>query len=221
MKLFVKNIHQHTAKCNLVTMELVNTGSILDGCTVTSYMPMSLQLNVGEINEIPQFAANGIFGFNRSKNIKALQAEVQQKAPAGKKREFRNQVCELFNKAAELNIEVPVEEQEIIGEYVGKRGEEIRIVVKNISCIWSGSHRYTNIWRQTGYGWERPVVTKCMWKVEDADGHIFMFSSGGEVTNGTLEEVVEGETLSAVVTEHSKFRNVRQTWVKNLKPAKK
>jgi hypothetical protein len=60
-----------------------------------------------------------------------------------------------------------------------------------------------------------------MWKVEDADGHIFMFSSGGEVTNGTLEEVVEGEILSAVVTEHSEFRNVRQTWVKNLKPAKK
>lgn len=112
MRFFVESISAYTAKCNLITYRIVDTNTILDECSVSAYAPKSVELVTGVTQEIPYFVANGIFGFNRLKNVKSLEKQLQEKAPKGQKRIWRAQASDLFSEISKLNIEVKETEKE-------------------------------------------------------------------------------------------------------------
>lgn len=217
MRFFVESISAHTAKCNFITYRIVDTNTILDGCSVNGYAPKSVELVPGATQEIPYFVANGIFGFNRPKNVKNLEKQLQEKAPKGQKRIWRAQASDLFSEISKLNIEVKEPEKEPEGEFIGEVGDTIMFSLKSIELVHS--HDWTSSWgwRHTGHGWERPSGTKCMWKFTDMDGNIYMFSSSGEVTNEKISNINNGSVIEAKVDSHNVFRGVRQTWIRNIK----
>lgn len=219
MRFFVNSIAAHTAKCNIVSYNIIDTNTILDGCEVTGYAPKSVELVPGVNQEIPFFVANGIFGFNRAKNVKSLERQLQAKAPKGQKRVWRAQANDLFTEISKLNIEVPEEEKEPVGSFIGEVGDKITIMVKSIELVHSHDWCSQWGWRHNGHGWERPHGTKCMWRITDGDDNIFMFSSSGEVTNGKLSDKSEetNNIIEATVDAHSVFRGVKQTWIRNIK----
>lgn len=214
MKLLVTSISAHSAKANLVTYEFINTSTLLDGCKVSGYAPKSVNLVLGLEQEVPFFVANGIFGFNRPRNIKSLEKQLQAKAPAGQKRAWRAMAPGLLDEVAKLNIEV---EEEPTGEFIGSVGEQITFVTKSISCVSTREWVSQFGWHHTGHGWERPHYTWYMWKIEDMDGNIYMFSSSGNKTNADLEEVNPGTVIQAEVDEHKVFHGIRQTWIRKIK----
>lgn len=218
MRFFVESISDHTAKCNFITYRIIDTNTILDGCSVSGYAPKSVELIPGVNQEIPYFVANGIFGFNRPKNVKSLEKQLQEKAPKGQKRIWRSQANDLFSEIAKLNIEVPEEEKEPIGSFIGEVGDTVMFSLKSLELVHS--HNWTSQfgWRHNGHGWEHPHGTKCMWKFIDHDGNVYMFSSSGEVTNDKISNIKLGSIIEAKVDHHTVFRGVRQTWIRNIKP---
>lgn len=216
MKLIVTAIADHSAKANLVTYEFINTSTILDGCKVSGFAPKSVTLVQGIEQDVPYFVANGIFRFNYQRNVKSLEKQLQAKAPKGQKRVWRAQAAELLSEVAKLNVEVEVEE-EPTGEFIGTPGETITFITKNIVCVHTRDWVNQFGWRHTGYGWERPHGTCYMWRIEDTDGNIYMFSSSGVKTNTILENAEAGAIFQAVVDEHKVYHNVRQTWVRKIK----
>lgn len=217
MRFFINNIVSHTAKCNLITFQIVETGTIIDGCEVQAYAPKSYEFQTGVINEVPFFVAKGIFGFNRPKNIKSLERQLQAKAPKGQKRDWRAQAPELFENLSKLNIEVPEETKEPEGCFIGKVGEKVTFIVDELILVHAHDWTSDSGWRHNGHGWERPSGTRCMWKFIDGAGQEYMFSTSGNVTNGKLDNLNKGTFIEAVVDAHSVFRNKRQTWIRNLK----
>lgn len=219
MRFFVNSITSHSPKCNIVSYNIVDTNTILDGCEVTGYVPKSIELVPGVTQELPFFVADGIFGFNGRKNIKSLEKQLQAKAPAGQKRAWRAKAMDLFFEIRKLNVEVPEEEKEPTGNFLGKIDEKITVILKEFNCIHS--HDWSNQfgWRHNGHGWERPHGTLQMWKFEDGDGNILMFKSSGEVTNSKLDEMADKcpMVIEATVTKHQIYHGVRQTWIKNIK----
>ena len=219
MRFFVANITAHTEKCNLITYNIIDTNTILDGCEVTGYAPKSVELVPGITQEIPFFVVNGIFGFNRAKNVKSLERQLQAKAPKGQKRIWRAQANDLFNEISKLNIEPLEEEKEPVGNFLGKPGEKITVILEHFECVYSQEWISSWGWRHNGHGWERPHGTRCMWRFKDNDGNILMLASSGEVTNAKLSDMAENGAvvIEATVTEHAIFHGVRQTWIKNIK----
>lgn len=217
MKFFVANITAHTAKSNIITYNIINTNTILDGCEVIGYAPKSVELTENMEQEVPFFVVNGIFGFNRPRNVKGLEKQLQAKAPKGQKRTWRAQASILFDEISKLNIEIKEPEKEPVGKFVGEIGQEITTMIESIELVHS--HNWCNHWgwRHNGNGWEHPHGTKCMWKLIDGDGNIFMFSSSGEVINGKLENAEKNCIIKAKVDAHTVFRGVRQTWIRNIK----
>ena len=219
MKFFIAAISSHTAKCNFITYNMINTNTILDGCEVTGYAPKSVELTENMEQEVPFFVVNGIFGFNRPRNIKSLERQLQEKAPKGQKRAWRAQASTLFDEIAKLNIEVKEPEKEPVGSFIGEVGDKITIMAKSIELVHSHDWGSQWGWRHNGHGWERPHGTKCMWRIVDGDDNIYMFSSSGEVTNDKLSNK-SGESnpiIEATVDAHSVFRGVKQTWIRNIK----
>jgi hypothetical protein len=219
MRFFVNSITAHTAKCNIISYNIIDTNTILDGCEVTGYAPKSVELVPGINQEIPFFVVNGIFGFNRAKNVKSLERQLQAKAPKGQKRVWRAQANDLFTEISKLNIEVKEPEKDPVGSFIGEVGDKITIMVKSIELVHSHDWCSQWGWRHNGHGWERPHGTKCMWRITDGDDNIFMFSSSGEVTNGKLSDKSEeiNNIIEATVDAHSVFRGVKQTWIRNIK----
>jgi hypothetical protein len=216
MQFIIDSITSYTAKSNLVTYQIVGTNTKLDGCIVQGYAPKSVALYLGSMN-VPYFVANGIFGFNRLKNIKSLEKQIQTIAPNGKKRTWRAEVPQLFDEIAKLNIEEPEEER---GEFVGKPGEQITIMVKTCECVHSYCWTSSFGWRHNGHGWERPHGTKCIWKIVDMNDAVYMFSTSGNKTNEFLSNIGQGSILETKVDYHSTFRGLRQTWITRPKTAK-
>lgn len=218
MRFFVETISAHTAKSNYITYRIIDTNTILDGCSIHSYAPKSVELVPGAAQEVPFFVCNGIFGFNRPKNIKTLEKQLQAKAPKGQKRAWKAQAADLFNEISKLNVEPPKEEEkEPTGDFIGEVGDIIMFSLKSIELIHSHDWVSGWGWRHTGHGWERPHGTKCMWRLIDNDDNIYMFSSSGEVTNSKMSEIKGGSVIEAKVDSHSVFRGVRQTWIRNIK----
>ena len=174
-----------------------------------------MELVPGANQEIPYFVAKGLFEFNRPKNIKSLEKQLQEIAPKGQKRIWRAQASELFSKIAELNVEVPVEPS---GKFIGEVGETITFPLKSLKLVHSHNWVFDWSWRHNGHGWEHPSGTKCMWKFVDYDNNVYMFSSSGEVTNNKISNITTGSAIEAVVESHKVFGNVRQTWIKKIKP---
>lgn len=210
MQFIVNTIASYTAKSNLITYQIIDTNTKLDGCLVQGYAPKSVALVAGESQNVPYFVAKGIFGFNRPKNIQSLEKQLQTKAPKGEKRAWRAEVPQLFDEIAKLNIE---ELEEPKGEFIGKQGEKITIMVKSCECIHSHNWCSSFGWRHNGHGWERPHGTKCLWKITDMNENVYMFSSSGTVINDFLSDVLPGTKLETKVDYHQIFRNLRQTWV--------
>lgn len=219
MKFFVTAIDSYSEKSNIITYQIIETNTILDGCQVIGYAPKSVELVPRANQEIPYFVANGIFGFNRPKNVKSLEKQLQAKAPKGQKRIWRDQANDLFNEISKLNIEQPEEEKEPVGNFIGEQGERITLMAKKIELVYSRDWCNQFGWRHNGYGWERPHGTKCMWKIIDGDDNVFMFSSSGEVTNNKLSQKAEelNPIIEAKVNYHSVFRGIKQTWITNIK----
>lgn len=219
MRFFINSITSHTEKSNVISYKIIDTGTILDGCDVRGYAPKSLELVAGIAQEIPFFIVNGIFGFNRPKNIKLLEKQLQAKAPKGQKRVWRAKAKDIFDEISKLNVEPTKEEKEPTGLFLGEVNEKIIVIIKKIECIYSQEWTGSFGWRHNGHNWERPSGTKCMWKLEDGDGNILMLSSSGDVTNHKFYEMSnQGPVvIEAVVTQHKVFRNTRQTWIKNVK----
>lgn len=217
MRFFVESISAYTAKCNFIAYRIVDTNTILDGCSVSGYAPKSVELVPGVTQEIPYFVANGIFGFNHLKNVKSLEKQVQEKAPNGQKRIWRAQASELFSEISKLNIEDKDTKLEPKGEFIGEVGNTIMFSLKSIERVHS--HNWTSSWgwRHNGNGWERPSGTKCMWKFTDMDGNIYMFSSSVDVTNEKLSNINNCSVIEAKVDSHKVFNGVRQTWIRNIK----
>lgn len=214
MRLLVTSISAHTAKANLVTYEFINTSTLLDGCKVSGYAPKSVTLIPGQEQEVPRYVANGIFGFSWGRNVKSLEKQLQAKAPAGQKRIWRSQAVDLFRKVSELNVDVPAEPT---GSFVGAIGEKITFIAKSIECVHTRVWTSQTGWRHTGHGWERPSGIKCMWRIEDMDGNIYMFSSSGNKINSRLGEVPVPTVLEVVIDEHKVYHDTRQTWIRNIK----
>lgn len=208
MRFFVESISAYTAKCNLITYRIVDTNTILDGCSVSGYAPKSVEFVTGVTQEIPYFVANGIFRFNRLKNVKSLEKQLQEKAPKGQKRIWRAQASDLFSEISKLNIEVKETEKEPEGEFIGEVGNTIMFSLKSIEKVHS--HNWISSW-----GWRHS--TKCMWKFTDMDGNIYMFSSSGDVTNEKLSNINNCSVIEAKVESHKVFHGVRQTWIRNIK----
>lgn len=217
MRFFVESISAYTAKCNLITYRIVDTNTILDECSVSGYAPKSVELVTGITQEIPYFVANGIFGFNRLKNVKSLEKQLQEKAPKGQKRIWRAQASDLFSEISKLNIEVKETEKEPEGKFIGEVGNTIMFGLKSIEKVHSHNWISSWGWRHNGHGWERPSGTKCMWKFTDMDGNIYMFSSSGGVTNEKLSNINNCSVIEAKVESHKVFHGVRQTWIRNIK----
>lgn len=216
MQFIIDSITAHTAKSNLVTYQIIDTNTKLDGCRVQGYAPKSVALQLGYMN-VPYFVAKGIFGFNRPKNIKSLEKQIQSIAPNGEKRAWRAEVPQLFDEIAKLNIEEPEQER---GEFVGKPGEQITIMVKSCECVHSHDWSSSFGWRHNGHGWERPHGTKCLWKIVDMNDTVYMFSTSGTKTNDFLSDIVQGTILESKVDYHTTFRGLRQTWITRPKKAK-
>ena len=217
MQFIVTTIASHTAKSNLITYQIIDTNTKLDGCLVQGYAPKSVELVPGVYQDVPYFVAKGIFGFNRPKNIKSLEKQLQAKAPKGEKRTWRAEAPQLFDEIAKLNIEQPEEPK---GEFIGKPGEQITILVKSCECIHSHEWVSSFGWRHNGHGWERPHGTKCLWKITDMNENVYMFSSSGPVINDFLSDVTPGTILETTVDSHQMFHSLRQTWVTRPKKAK-
>ncbi len=216
MQFIVNTIDSYTAKSNLITYQIIDTNTKLDGCLVQGYAPKSVELVAGESQNVPYFVAKGIFGFNRPKNIKSLEKQLQIKAPNGEKRAWRAEAPQLFDEIAKLNIEEP---EEVHGEFVGKQGEKITIIVKSCECVHSHQWCSSFGWRHNGHGWERPSGIKCLWKITDMNENVYMFSSSGTVINNFLSDVLPGTKLETTVDFHQIFRGLRQTWVTRPKKA--
>lgn len=217
MQFIVTTIASHTAKSNLITYQIIDTCTKLDGCTVQGYAPKSVELVPGACQNIPYFVAKGIFGFNRPKNIKSLERQLQAKAPKGEKRAWRAEAPQLFDEISKLNIEEPEEPK---GEFIGTPGEQITIMVKSCECVHSHDWTSSFGWRHNGHGWERPHGTKCLWKITDMNMNVFMFASSGPIINDFLAEIQPGTVLETKVDSHQMFHNLRQTWVTRPKKAK-
>jgi hypothetical protein len=217
MRFFVEKIISHTDKSNYITYQIIDTNTILDGCNVYGYAPKSVELVPGVTQEIPYFVANGIFGFNRHKNIKSLEKQLQEKAPKGQKRIWRAQASDLFSEISKLNIEELETEKEPEGSFLGEVGDTITFIFKEIFLLHSHNWISFYNWHHNGHGWERPSGTKCMWKLIDDNGQEYMFSSSGNVTNNKLETLQRGTIVEAVISENKIFRNKRQTWIKKIK----
>ena len=115
------------------------------------------------------------------------------------------------------NIEEPEQER---GEFVGKPGEQITIMVKSCECVHSYGWSFSFGWRHNGHGWERPHGTKCLWKIVDMNDAVYMFSTSGTKTNEFLSDIVQGTILESKVDYHTTFRGLRQTWIARPKKAK-
>lgn len=216
MKFIVVDVADNTKKSNLITYQIINTDTKLDGLFVKSYAPKSVQLVCGLEQDIPFFVAKGIFGFNRPNNVKSLEKQLQAKAPKGEKRLWRSEAGQLFDQIAKLNVEQPVPVQ---GQFVGNVGDLITFVVDQCVCVHS-NHYVSHIgWRHNGHGWERPTSTKCLWKITDVDNNVYMFSTGGKVTNDFLSNISSGDVLTTTVDSHDVFNNMRQTWITRPKKA--
>lgn len=214
MKLLITSIVAHSAKANLVTYEFINTSTILDGCKVSGFAPKTVTLIPGQEQEVPHYVANGIFEFNWGRNVKSLEKQLQAKAPAGQKRIWRAQAADLLRKVSELNVEV---KSEPTGKFIGSIGESITFVTKSVECVYTQDWTSSFGWRHNGHGWERPSGTKRIWKIEDMDGNIFMFSSSGNKINSALEEVPTPTVLEVTVDEHKVYHDTRQTWIRKIK----
>lgn len=216
MKFIVESIVSNTDKSNLITYQIIDTCTKLDGCTVKGYAPKSVNLQLG-YSDIPYFIAKGIFGFNRPKNIKSLEKQLQAKAPKGEKRAWRAEVPTLFEHIAKLNVEEPEEPR---GEYAGKPGDALTIMVKECKCVYSNDWMDQFSWRHNGNGWEHPTGTRCLWKITDMDERTFMFSTSGEKTNEFLSNLTTGSIIETKIDHLGDFHGLKQTWITRPKKAK-
>lgn len=216
MQFIIDSITAHTAKSNLVTYQIINTNTKLDGCLVQGYAPKSVALQLGYM-DVPYFVAKGIFGFNRPKNIKSLEKQIQMLAPKGQKRAWRAEVPTLFEQIAKLNVEQPEEPR---GEYAGKPGDSITIMVKECSCVYSNDWVAHSSWRHNGHGWEHPTGTRCLWRIIDMDDKTFMFSTSGDKTNDFLSNLTSGSIIETKIEYLGEFHGLRQTWITRPKKAK-
>ncbi len=170
MKFFVNNIEQYSDKSNLVNIEFVDTKTMLDGCKLNIFTPISLQLKQNQINQLPFYICEQIWNA-RSKwyHSKHLEQQIKQKAPRGQKKKEAAKVYDVFSKLQELNIKEPDAERKIktIGEHVGTRGDKIIFTGKIISVESSDENS----------GFTSESFRK--YRIIDDDGNLFSYNSYG------------------------------------------
>ena len=211
MKFMINNITDYSAKANIVDIEFVNTNTMIDSCKISIFTPKTLNLIEGEINNLPHYICNGIWhSFNRSANIKSLEKQIQAKAPAGKKREYRAQVASLFDSIEVLNVK---EEELITGEHLGIVGDEVIIEVKPEKNFGERTYVDHFRWKHNGHGWERPTYTYHNFILKTPDGKTIKTST---TSNSIANELYTNNTLivNAKIVEHSVYHGVKQTEIK-------
>lgn len=221
MKFFVNNIADYSAKAYKLTLVFVETGTLLDGCSVNVFAPKSVELIMNEVNDIPYFIARNAFcGFSYKDNLKCLGNQLTAKAPKGKKREYKNMAAGLLEQVSAMNIETPVE---ATGNFVGEKGQNMILKLTAVQLL--SDHTYTDDTRWThkpgydgSYNWVHPEYTQYVYKLTDDAENIFILKTySKKIANMLSDNIGKELIIDAVITEHKIFHDVRQTIIKNCK----
>lgn len=166
MKFFVRNIEEYSAKSNRVTLEFVNTGTILDGCSIQIFTPKFVHLKVNQINIIPYFICNNIWGPLMWHHNRDLQMQVKAKAPRGKKKLEAVKVYSILMMLRELNTsddhwEDPRQVKEL-GNFIGCHGSKL---LTTLTILSFKDGNYTSIKARDDFGnyfsfWAYPNQSK-------------------------------------------------------------
>lgn len=215
----VDSINPYSAKCNKVALRFTNTATILDGLSLTAFVPNRVELTVGQENFIPAFVVSSIVygGYSTAKLVKSLQQQARAKAKPGLKIAAAQQVEAVFRtRMAEVLEAVKVEEanKEPIGEYAGTVGETQEFIIEKIEEVYSNDVTFGG-WRHNGHGWEHPHGTCTLLRLFTTDGKLLM------VRTYSVKRVVERlddstlpVTIRAKVTSQEVYRGERQTWIR-------
>jgi len=220
MKFMVNTIVSETAKARLVSFSFVDT-EIPEDFTFSTYVPKSLELKVGEVNNLPKWIVDGFYGRNYYYVLQALTKQARKAAKRGKKDAAEIEIREKLLASQELNIEEPEEPKEITGSFIGKPGEfKVDYFIVE-GCFYSDTRRLNGIWNNSrGYGWEHPIVEKCGWILRDRNGNTVVCFSGNEYVNNTLDYAAQKKSeilLNAEITKTSVYHGVRQTMIRLIR----
>lgn len=219
MKFFVNEIFSRTSKANMVSLSFVGVEAIPQSFIFSIFVPKSIELKEGEVNELPHWITKNIW--TNDWILKDLMK--QAKKSVHKRAEKLQAVSDLLDAMDELktkDVEEPIEET---GEYIGNKGDVIYGPFKAVKYLHHGSTTYTGIWRQfpsivTGNCyWGHPSVDWVLWELTDMEGHCIILKCNNDVMNdriGTMMDEGKFFQMKADIIDHSVFRGVRQTKIR-------
>lgn len=206
MEFLINEVTDYSEKANEVQLMFVNTNSILDECTFRIFLPKSVNLNVGEINNLPYYYAKNIWqGYNTEYIVKGLKRQIVAKTKRGQKKKQCEEAIKIFFNLQVLNVEEKVES---VGKFVGEIGMEFAIELTYEGIIWKRDY--------ISHGWKHPIVTYKLIRLKDNEGNVYMYST---CANKFVEDMMEKSKFNAMVKidKHEEYNGVKQTWLSKIK----
>jgi len=218
MKLFIHSVASYSPRCNQVILSFADDVPALpkEVYSFSLFMPKSVQLTAGQVNEVPSWIAKNIWHSQSTAYIlkdlfKQGKATVHKRA---EKIEIVIAIEEAFKAAEALNVEEPIVES---GEFIGKPGDTIITTFKVDKLLKSWENYYEGVWRHNGHGWEHPTAAVCLWQLSDEEGHTFILRCTNDGINSDIAEAKSaGKSfqMEAKIVGHQTFRGLKQTNIK-------
>lgn len=214
MNFFVKTIENYSEKANRVDIKFINTNTIIDDCSIKIFVPKSIDLIPNEENNIPFYIAESIWTnyYCTTQHIKSLEKQVKLKAPKGKKIEWKKMVNSIFYDVRKLNEKEPDPEE--VGNFVGIPGQNILTQIRVDKLLYTNEWQDIHRWTHTGYNWEHPSGTSCLWRLIDKNGEHLTYKTSSDNINERLNQLLKSQeycVISGIVVRHEVFRGQRQT----------
>lgn len=215
MKFFVNDIFSSTAKANKVSLSFVGIEELPQTFTFTIFAPKSVELKVGEVNDLPHWLTKNIWT-NKwvwDDLVKQVKKSVHKRA---EKANAIIRLDEILHTLKDQDVEEPVEET---GEFIGKAGDTIYGPFKVMKYLFNGTSTYSGIWQQKeGFNglchWTHPSVVWVLWELADMEGHCIILKCSNDYMNDLIGKMFDQGRffqMKATITGHNIFRGIRQT----------
>lgn len=215
MNFFVNEIFSATAKANKANLSFVGVEAIPQSFTFTIFVPKSVELKAGEVNDLPHWLTKGIW--TNDWVLKDLMKQAKKSVhKRTEKVEVVAKLIDAMTALKEQDVEEPITET---GEFIGNSGDIIYGPFKVVKHLHSGSSTYTGIWKhQCGfngsYYWGHPTVDWSLWELTDKECHCIILKCSNDEMNYKIGEMQDKGCffqMKATIIDHNVFRGVRQT----------
>ena len=218
MNFFVNNIFSATAKANKATLSFVDVKDIPQDLMFQIFVPKSVELKVGEVNNLPHWITKNIWTneWVWKDLVKQIKKTVHKRT---EKIEAVIRLDEARKALKERDVEEPIQE---IGEFIGKAGDTIYGPFKVMKYLFNGTSTYSGIWQQKeGFNglchWTHPSVEWVLWELTDMEGHCIILKCSNDDMNGLIGKMFDQGCffqMKATIGGHNIFRGVRQTKIR-------